>query len=462
MHNIQNEKIVLATILVLLMFSSIYLYTTPDAQAAEISATQKGISILNDVLGVNVEEYNITSTARQDSFLEAPEEKVYYTLNSSTSNLKFLCTFANDQLTRLHVLEREGSPIMTKSTDNLLDATKDFLTSYQQYLGNTLYGELRSMLGEVDTLKNSTITSGSTKLEVTNTETIKGFTWSYTYNGIEAASKCIIISYENGFLKYFIDNWNLYRVGSTDVNLSEKQAIEIAYENAKKHSWKVNIDNTTMVEINNFNLTDVAVKQLVFCNSHNADNPHDADTLTLYPMWRIGINLDKFYPGNVYGLYVDIWADTKQVRAIQEAFTTLDPEFYSNIGTPFDKIATIEESSIEKSQLSSSLSTATFLLFPIVFIFGTMGILLYLRNKGLYYLSSKHSHRIAMLLICFLMLFSTIASSISSADAMHKGRATIWGSTVQPKTAGELTHQDLICSIIDGRFDANGYSSLDQ
>jgi hypothetical protein len=44
----------------------------------------------------------------------------------------------------------------------------------------------------------------------------------------------------------------------------------------------------------------------------------------LYPMWRIGIALDKFYPGNVYGIYIDIWADTKEVRHIKEVFATLD------------------------------------------------------------------------------------------------------------------------------------------
>ncbi|MCW3983265.1 MAG: hypothetical protein NWE96_04640 [Candidatus Bathyarchaeota archaeon] len=457
-----KQKLFLSSIIVFLMFSSIYLYTTPKAQATEISATQKGLSILVDVLGLNLEKYRITSTERQDSFLGViPEEKVQYTFNSSTSNLKFLCTFTNDQLVILHVLEKEGIPIMTKSIDNLLEATKDFLTTYQQYSGNTLYGELRSMLEKVDTLKNSTITSGSTKLEVTDSETIKGFTWSYTYNGINASSKCVIISYENGFLKYFIDTWNLYNIGSTDINLSEEEAVEIAYENAEKYSWEVNIDNTTKIEINNFNLTDVAVKQLIFCNSHNADNPRTTDTLMLFPMWRIGINLDKFYPGNVYGIYVDIWADTKQVRDIEEVFTTLDPEFFSTLGAPHE-VASIEESAIEESQSSSPLSTAAFLLFPIMFLFGVAGILLFLRTKELYFLSNKRSYKIFALFICFLMFFFIVASSVSPTDAsMYKGRATTWGSLAPYKTSGELEHQDLICGIIKGRFDANGYTSLD-
>jgi len=42
------------------------------------------------------------------------------------------------------------------------------------------------------------------------------------------------------------------------------------------------------------------------------------DPLTLYPLWRIRLYLDKLYPGNVYGIYVMLWADTGEIYKVQE------------------------------------------------------------------------------------------------------------------------------------------------
>ena len=39
--------------------------------------------------------------------------------------------------------------------------------------------------------------------------------WMYTVNGVDAPSKCVALGYEHGFLKYFIDTWDLYKIGST-------------------------------------------------------------------------------------------------------------------------------------------------------------------------------------------------------------------------------------------------------
>jgi hypothetical protein len=43
------------------------------------------------------------------------------------------------------------------------------------------------------------------------------------------------------------------------------------------------------------------------------------DPLALYPVWRVGVALDQWY-GNMYGVEVDIWVDTKEIRTIEEAW----------------------------------------------------------------------------------------------------------------------------------------------
>lgn len=73
------------------------------------------------------------------------------------------------------------------------------------------------MLDKVDANKNLTITSGNVKLEVTNSGDYTTFSWIYTFNGVDAACKCIALGYKNGFLKHFIDTWNLYKIGNTSI-----------------------------------------------------------------------------------------------------------------------------------------------------------------------------------------------------------------------------------------------------
>ncbi len=143
--------------------------------------------------------------------------------------------------------------------------------------------------------------------------------------------------YRDGFLKTFIDTWDLHKIGSTKISLSERQAENIAMESAKTYTWTIGAGDQ-IITINNFNVTKPVVKQLMFSQVGNANNARDSDQLALYPMWHIGVGLDKYYPGNVYGIYVDIWADTGQIKDIYEAFSTLPP--------PNNETATIAESSI--------------------------------------------------------------------------------------------------------------------
>ena len=357
---LRRKRLVITVFLLMLLSYSAYASPMPTAQAAEATVQEKGIEILNKVVGLNLTKYAINTKEYSMSpyFGVLPQENVDYYLESNGSKVKVFCTFIEGALSILYVSEWEGSPHMTKTAASVLEKAKNFLSNYQNYSGNSFYGELAAMLDEVDASKDVTAAFGNVKLEVTNSGGYKIFKWSYTLNGVNAACKCVALGYKNGFLEYFIDKWDLYKIGSTDINLSEEKAIAIAMEAAKAHSWKVVSGNDT-VEINDFNVTKAIVKRLGFCSSFNADNPRGEDLLTLYPMWRIGVGLDKFYPGNVYGIYVDVWADTKEIRYIREVFSTLPPEmlepllFGESTGEASDG-----QASPEGEQPSSDESTA--------------------------------------------------------------------------------------------------------
>jgi len=461
----KRKLLFITVLLIVLLSSSAYVAQIHDALAADASLQQKGLAILSDAVGLDIARYEINAKEYpQDSYFGGvPQENIGYTLESDESKLKLLCTFTNSALQILHVLEREGTPHTTRTTANVLETAREFLNSYQSYSGNAFYGELAAMLNAADANKNLTKTAVNVKLEITTAGEYAIFEWSYTFNGVNAASKCVALGYKNGFLKYFIDTWNLYKIGSTSVNLSESEAINIAVERAKTFSWKVASGNETF-EINRFNVTGAVVKQLVFSSSFNADNPRGGDVLTLYPRWRIGVGLDKFYPGNVYGIYVDIWADTKEVRRVQAAFTTLDPEFLGF--PPYDESTintTSDQAPVDTLQSNSSALPQIMLSVFASAVLGIIPIWLRRRKRRLW-LSRLPRLRWSRRLLPLILMFSfmlLILVPLVKAFPEPNGCATIWGSLATYKKPDEIALQDQICQDINSAFNSNGYFSSD-
>jgi len=294
-----KKHLMLSTILfILLLISCLYSIMTSPVYAAEESVQEKGVAISNDVIGLNLTKYAIQPTEYpQDLYLDAlPQENIGYTLETDQSKLDLYYTFVNGKLRKIHVLDNQGSPYMRKSkASDLVEMANDFLSSYKEYSKNAFYEEIGSMLATVDKNENVTTTSVNTKLAVTALENSATFKWIYTVNGIEAPEKCVTLHYENGFLKYFIDNWDLYEIGSTAVNISEEQAIEIAMAEASNFSWSATLDNETLEGLK-YKVTNAMVWKTVFANSLFMDNPRGQDRLMLFPMRHIWVSFDKYYP----------------------------------------------------------------------------------------------------------------------------------------------------------------------
>jgi hypothetical protein len=313
--NPKRKLLFITVLLMILLSSSAYTTLIPNVHAAEATIQQEGLAVTSNVIGVDLAKYATASKEyRQDSYLGVlPQENMRYTLETDGSKLDIYYTFVNGKLQKIHVLDNQGSPQMQKAISaNALDMSKDFLSNYQDYSRNAFYGELKSTLDTVDANKNVTAIFGNMKLSVTAQEDSATFRWTYTFNGIEAPDKCVALHYENGFLKYFIDNWNLYKIGSTTVNFSEQQAIDVALAAAKSFSWTATLDNKTFEGLK-YNVTNAMVWNTAFANSLFMDNPRGQDPLTLYPMRHIWVSFDKFYPCNVYGMNVYVWADTGEI-----------------------------------------------------------------------------------------------------------------------------------------------------
>jgi hypothetical protein len=264
--NSKRRLLFTSIMLAALLISSAYAALIPNVHAAEATIQQEGLSVTDNVIGVDLTKYaTVSEDYRQDLYLDVlPQENLRYTLETGGSKLDFYYTFVNGKLQKIHVLEVQGTPQMQKAISaNPLDMSKDFLSEYQDYTKNALYGELRSTLNAIDANKNVTTIYGNTKLVVTVQDNSATFRWTYTFNGIEAPDKCVALHYEDGFLSYFIDNWELYKIGSTNVNLSEQAAIDIAMTEAKAFTWATVSDNKTFVGLK-YNVTNAMVWKTVF------------------------------------------------------------------------------------------------------------------------------------------------------------------------------------------------------
>lgn len=480
-----QPKTLTTLILTLLIIASTFAFIMPNATAAEITTQQKGLTTLSDVINIDTAKYTInTKQYPQESYFGVlPKETIRYDLYTNGSKLEALYTFVNGKLLMVDVLENHGSPRLTKTVNGVSEMAKDFLNNYQAYSKNPLYGELRSMLVDIDPNKNLTKTIGNTKFEV---NTLQGnftdrcvFRWTYTFNGIEAPDKVVALGYKNGFLNYFFDSWDLYKIGSTEVNISEEYAINIGMARARNYSWPIGTNGT--LRIQNFNVTNAMVWETVFRSSLVADIARNDNLLVLYPMRHVWVSLDKFYPGNVYGFNVYVWADTGEVANIQERISTQDPpsELYATADdftlAPLTTIDSELENNLstgmnDKSlfvEASSTFSSNMIIGFSAIALLILGGVMIYSRKKNV---TLRHLSKISGLLLC-LLAFSTLLTAISIVSAVNpQERATIWTSRSigaynhslgfsWRKHPTEVVRQEETAASIASSFNSNGYDT---
>lgn len=197
----------------------------------------------------------------------------------------------------------EGSPIFTEQpSTNLIERTDAFLENYQKYLGNSEFQQYREILSIVSEVKDTAITVGNVRFEITHFSSGTKFRWVNTFNGADYTR--FSISYRNnGDFAFSDDRYN--KIGSTTLNVSKEQAIAIAMERVQNISWNVNTTDSSIVEVGNVTILDDRTSVALLTAPK--------EPLVLYPYWQVGLTFDKVYPGSVYGVTYNIWADTGEV-----------------------------------------------------------------------------------------------------------------------------------------------------
>jgi hypothetical protein len=464
-----KQKSTLAIAILFILLASTVCSFASEVRASELTISQKGLAILSNVAAINIAQYNVESkqVSQKFSYFNALQEDVVsYNLTSSHSQMNVSCTFAKNKLHMLYVLDSEGTPALTKTASNVKEEAQNYLSDYTTYTQESIYTTLSDTLNKVDISKNSTLTLDNIKLKVNVTDDQRTtFSWIYTFNGVDAPEKCVAISYQRGALKFFVDTWDIYTVGGTNVNLSEKGAVDIALQSVKGFSYQLGFGKNATI-VRNLNVTCAKFTQLIFCDSIGADNVRGDDNLTLFPMWRIGVGLDKWYPGNVYGVYVDVWADTGEVRLVQEVFSTLPPEMVGN--SMFDNSSSVSlndratGSTVKSNSLMSVLGLSGLAFAVAVLVFASLRM----KSKATLSLKGLPKGRFPKVItgvLCLLLVSVVFFVPISLVNADNTHGSLIFGdrSFGYPSTKPllEVQYQDMVCSLLSNMFSASGYTT---
>ncbi|MCW3996277.1 MAG: hypothetical protein NWE98_09070 [Candidatus Bathyarchaeota archaeon] len=464
---------ILVVLLLFTIFVSIASSGISNVKAAQVDNKQRSISALSNIVGIDLPQYSVSESQIDNSLMykdTLQRENVHTVLTASDSKIDTICSYVNGSLQQIYVCNNEGHPRLNTQATSDIAMAQSFLSNYQAQSKKPIISDFQSMLSKIDPAKNSSTISGDTMLNVTILGKDSTYQWTYISNGVEAPDKCVALRYTNGFLNYFVDNWDLYNVGSTTFNLSETDAINIAMSAAKNYSP----DSSVMGTIGGlkFQVTNGMIIDKLLASPIYANASRNQDPLELYPMYNVWVSLDKFYPGYVYGFNVYIWADSKEVYYIQQRVAPSDP--------PSNMVATANNTQPLDNSVNTSFFTlnnpAIFLPLAIAIALATLMILHFSSRNKTPLLSIRMPKvpmpKLSVMLLCLLMSTAILISAFAEpVAATNSAGASVWGAestgSRNPPNTGEswrksnteVTWQRNTASYIDGLFASNGYSS---
>lgn len=296
-------------ILILMLVLLFLLLTVPTAYSVELTVPEKTLAFLEDVVMLDITKYNATleifDVRYPDELHGLAQHNVLYILVSDENEVEAAFGFKNESFAHCMLGTLDSPLYIEPQPANIVDAAKGFLQRYQTYTGDSDFDgvrdfeETRSILDTVDVTENVTAMSDHVKLEVISRTDYTALVWKYVLDGV--AFPWMTLEFRNEIVCGFDDNWRLYTAGSTDINYSEEEAINVALEYLEDFSWTAGDEEVTDFKI----LEEPRYVELFATRSR--------EPLTVYPYWRIELYLDKVYPGNVNRISLAIWADTGEI-----------------------------------------------------------------------------------------------------------------------------------------------------
>lgn len=283
------------------------------ASSSEIPVQDKAVSVMTDVVGLDMAKYNIELTS---NIVDYPEiygglvrDDLRYDIEADGSKARVAFTFINKTLTRFYMYPLEGSLLYAQplSADQLT-ATKTLLERYQTYMGASYLQEARNILDTVTEIKTTNVTMDNLKLIISESGGhLNYLMWWYTVNGADFPLG-LSVEFANGKLKGFSDYTSFYRLGSADVKISREEAIQTTKELAKDYTTlNVSTGNGDYTEVT-LNLTEEHMTVELQIGNR--------EPFTFYPLWYVRLYAEQAI-GGTDGFQAGIWADTGEIAYSQ-------------------------------------------------------------------------------------------------------------------------------------------------
>jgi hypothetical protein len=331
----------IALIIVLVLAASTVVNQLPQVRSQNYTETEKAYAFLTDVIQLDLTQYQpvvryagpMTMSPLGQNSLPTTEVKIQLEpdlqVSSVVTSAGFHCIiwFSNGTP---YYLSMSGANMVMHYTQTqpstALDISKEMLQRYQTYLARYC-GVDGSYLQPMITMLNGVAEPVSTvqvlgyvqmtidyeqRVFLTNA-TKTNIKYEYVNNGITADRKHISLDFPNGTISHFMDTWNLLTIGTWDM-ISKEEAINMAFSAAHDFTLKLVNSSGQIYEI----------KPELSNSASAALSMLPRNSTELYPFWSIEIPFAKSY-GNVVGIQVGIWGDTKEIDSCHE---------YGYLGSP--------------------------------------------------------------------------------------------------------------------------------
>ncbi len=272
--------------------------------------SDKVANFLTNLTQIDTKNYTISLMGDtwqwRTDFGGVAEEVIQYSLKSSISDLNAYLRYRNNHFSRYELNLIESSPIYTQAQPNdVLQNAKYVLSRYWTYFGDSYLTNMTNLLATVSTISNMNVTQGNVKLQITASGDTDTFLWMYTQNGIDYQAKGLQMTFQNNVLTLMSDGYFLFTVGSTDMAVSQQQAIETAENYVKTLTYTIGNTPTSGFSV-------IDPPSSVQLTPHPRGN-----SLALIPYWYIEMTLTQTYAGGYNQVAIGIYADTGEVSDVQ-------------------------------------------------------------------------------------------------------------------------------------------------
>jgi hypothetical protein len=278
-------------------------------------------AFLNEVAGINTSNYDVTRfriTPEEVTGSQKTQTAISATLSNNQANLSIAMVIVEGKV-RFYNLNLISGTLQSPSLDNneCLTAGR---TAIDQYMSNFKadycadFSRLIPTTMRTDKLsidnENSLLTVECPK-DITNQVKYAELSWYQKIDNLTIPALSIQATFaKTGILTSFADNMGLYKIATTDVAITETNAIDISIPIISAYA---NSNGRTIEAIE---------AELTYVSDYNSSR---GDSYLVYPQWTVSAKLDNSNKDGVYGYSVLIWGDSGEVhqQGIQGAYQPL-------------------------------------------------------------------------------------------------------------------------------------------